>query len=457
MENIILMSDSYKTSHWLQYPEGAEFVSSYIESRGGKWDRTVFFGLQMFIKKYLLSPITQQMIDEAEVFCKAHGVPFNRDGWQYILNEHDGFLPIEIEAVPEGTVIETKNVLVQIVNTDENVPWLTSYIETALLRAVWYPTTVATNSYMTKKVIKEFLDKTADDPEAEIGFKLHDFGARGVSSAETAGIGGAAHLVNFMGSDTMEGVLYANRYYNEPMAAFSIPASEHSTMTSWGKDHERDAFKNMLEQYGKPGALVACVSDSYNIWKAIEMWGELDDMIKEKGCTLVVRPDSGDPVKTPIEVVKKMIEVFGAEKNSKGYLVLPGHVRVIQGDGVNAENIEEILTELSFAGISASNIAFGQGGALLQEVTRDTLKFAMKASAIKINGFWKDVYKDPVTDSGKVSKRGRLGLQIDREGNYTTDRKENVIPSVNALEPVFRNGKLLRNQTFEDIRAKANS
>ena len=285
--NLLLMTDSYKASHFLQYPEKTERVSSYIESRGGKWDRTVFFGLQMFLKEYLSKPITQEDIDEAEAFWTAHGEPFNREGWMHILNEHVGRLPIEIEAVDEGSVIPTRNVLVQIVNTDPTVPWLTSFLETALLRAVWYPTTVATNSFSAKEVIYRALQETADDADAEIGFKMHDFGARGVSSRESAMIGGAAHLVNFMGTDTVEGVLAARRYYGEDMAGFSIPAAEHSTITSWGgPSHEVDAFRNMLKQFAKPGALVAVVSDSYDIYNAAStLWGEvLKQEVIDSGC-----------------------------------------------------------------------------------------------------------------------------------------------------------------------------
>ncbi len=265
-KNILLKTDSYKASHWLQYRPGTEYISSYIESRGGKWDETVFFGLQIFLKEYLTTPITQEMIDEAAEFWSAHGEPFNKDGWEYILKKHGGMLPVRIQAVPEGTVVPTSNVLVQVVNTDPKCFWLTSFLETALLRAVWYPTTVATNSYQCKKLIWNALEKSSDDPSGEIGFKLHDFGARGVSSGESAAIGGAAHLVNFLGSDTVEGILCARKYYNESMAGFSIPAAEHSTMTSWGgEEGEIDAMRNMLRNFAKPGSLVAVVSDSYDI------------------------------------------------------------------------------------------------------------------------------------------------------------------------------------------------
>ncbi len=190
-KNVLLNTDSYKVSMFKQYPAGTTGVYSYIESRGGRYDRTVFFGLQAFIKEYLLEPITQSDIDIADEILTAHGEPFNRAGWQYILDKHMGYLPVVIRAVPEGLVIPVKNVLATIENTDPECYWLTTYLETALLRAVWYPTTVATQSWTIKRVILDYLEKTGDP--ALIDFKLHDFGARGVSSLESAAIGGAAH------------------------------------------------------------------------------------------------------------------------------------------------------------------------------------------------------------------------------------------------------------------------
>lgn len=232
-KNIILNSDSYKYSQYTQYPPNTEYVYSYIESRGGVWDSTLFFGLQAFIKEYLIEPITQDDIEIADRIISAHGEPFNRAGWQYILDTHHGFLPVVIKAVPEGCIIPTKNVLATIENTDPRCWWLTSFLETAILRAIWYPTTVATNSYESKKLILSALEKTGDP--TLINFKLHDFGARGVSSMESAGLGSAAHLINFLGTDTITGLLYAREYYGADMAGFSIPASEHSVACSYGK------------------------------------------------------------------------------------------------------------------------------------------------------------------------------------------------------------------------------
>lgn len=458
-KNLILNSDSYKFSQFCQYPPNTETVYSYIESRGGNWDATVFFGLQAFIKEYLTKPVTREDIDEAEAIITAHGEPFNRKGWEYIVNTYDGRLPVVIKAVPEGTVVPVKNVLVTIENTDPECYWLTSFLETALLRAVWYPTTVATNSYESKKIILEYLEKTGD--VSGIDFKLHDFGFRGVSSFESAGLGGAAHLVNFMGTDTIAALLYARRYYGADVAGFSIPAMEHSTVTSWGRENEVEAYRNMLNQYAKPGAILAAVSDSYDIYNACKLWGtELKQQIIESGATLVVRPDSGDPATVVLKCLQILDQYFGSTDNSKGYRVL-NSVRVIQGDGINQESIREILESATNAGFSADNIAFGQGGALLQAIDRDTMKFAMKCSAAKINGQWVDVFKDPITDPGKQSKKGRVTLW--KSGRqYVSSVTE---PAgwhdkaagkfVEVLEEVYRNGKLVKEIHFDQIRANA--
>jgi len=460
-KNIILNTDSYKVSMFKQYPVGTTGVYSYIESRGGRYDRTVFFGLQAFIKEYLLSPISQQDIDVADKILTAHGVPFNREGWQYILDKHNGYLPVVIRAVPEGSVVPVSNVLATIENTDPKCFWLTTWLETSLLRAVWYGTTVATQSYTIKKVIAEYLDKTGDP--SGIDFKLHDFGARGVSSLESAGIGGAGHLINFMGTDTITGILFASEYYDSGVCGFSIPAMEHSTVTSWGRDNEVDSYRNMVKQFGNPGSILACVSDSYDIYNAAsKLWGEeLKEEVIASGATVVIRPDSGDPV----EVNRKLIEILGAKfgytTNSKGFKVL-NNVRLIQGDGVNELTIRSILGAFMAMGWSADNIAFGMGGALLQQVDRDTQRFAMKCSSVQVDGKWIDVVKDPVTDSGKRSKGGRVRLFTNSGGEYASGvsaptgwSDKGIGGWTDALEEVYRDGKLIRNMTFDEVRANS--
>jgi nicotinamide phosphoribosyltransferase len=458
-KNLILNTDSYKVSMFKQYPVGTTGVYSYIESRGGRYDQTVFFGLQAFIKEYLLEPITQADIDIADEILTAHGEPFNREGWEYILSAHGGYLPVVIRAVPEGTMVPVKNVLATIENTDPKAFWLTTWLETALLRAIWYPTTVATQSKMIKNIITDYLEKSGDP--TSIGFKLHDFGARGVSSMESAGIGGAAHLVNFMGTDTITGILYAREYYGAGVAGFSIPAAEHSTITSWGRADEVKAYSNMVAQFGKPGALLAVVSDSYDIYEACRMWGtELKQQVIDSGATVVIRPDSGDPVEVLPKMFNILADTFGYTTNAKGYKVL-NNVRILWGDGINQLSIRSILTKIvDFGGWSADNIAFGMGGALLQQLDRDTQKFALKCSSACIDGTWVDVQKDPITDTGKKSKKGRVTLWTSG-GEFQTSVEQpkgwtdKGTVWTEALEEVYRDGRLVKETTFEEVRANS--
>jgi len=454
-KNIILNSDSYKYSQWVQYPEGTEYVYSYIESRGGDYDRLVFFGLQAFLLEYMSTPITREMIDQTAEIMQLHGEPFNIEDWDYILSAHGGVLPVEIKSVDEGSVMYLKNVLVSIVNTDPRCYWLTSFLETALLRAIWYPTTVATNSYESRQIILSALEKTGDP--SLIDFKLHDFGARGVSSLESAALGGMAHLINFQGTDTVSGVLAAMEYYYAPVSGFSIPAMEHSTVTSWGRENEAESYRNMLKIYGKPGQPVAFVSDSYNIYSACDkIWGEeLRQEVIDSGAVVVIRPDSGEPSTVVVNCLRILDKHFGHTVNKKGYRVL-NNVRIIQGDGINHSAIRSILFCAEMAGYSADNIAFGQGGALLQQVNRDTLEFAMKCSAAFIKGKWVEVYKDPVTSSMKKSKKGRLMLDIDEAtGNYITKQVDYTGHHNDQLKLRLRDGVMYNDTTFDQVRARA--
>lgn len=474
-ESYLIDTDSYKVSHYLQYPPGTKSMFSYIESRGGEYGRTVFFGLQYYLKKYLTHRVTVEEVEEAKAFFEEHGEPFNYAGWMYIATELKGKLPVRIRAVPEGSIIPTHNILVSIESTDPKVFWVVSWIETMLLR-VWYPITVSTRSHKIRQIILEALRVSADDPEAEINFKLHDFGSRGVSSQESARIGGAAHLVNFFGSDTCVGVRMANKVYNKgKMSGYSIPAMEHSSVTSWGRMREVEAYRNMLRRTGKKGGIIACVSDSYDLWNACsKIWGEeLKGEVVGSGCTVVIRPDSGHPPSVVLRTAQLLEEKFGVSINTRGYKVL-NNVRIIQGDGINEYSIQEILNNLLDHGYSATNIAFGMGGALLQQLNRDTQKFAMKCSHIyrlpdgsdrfdavlhTVDGeelISVDVYKDPVTDHGKVSKAGRLDLTRDRAGNYQTVLAGDAEAAPGSVMlTVFENGEVLQEHTMDEIRARA--
>lgn len=455
LNNICWLTDSYKVSHHLQYPPGTQRVYSYFESRSGStFSETTFFGLQYWLKRYLSGPVvTVEKIDQAERLFKAHfgGQVFNRTGWEHILQSHGGRLPVEIKAIPEGSIVGESNVLMTVTNTDDKAFWLTNYLESLLVQT-WYPCTVATQSRAMKQVIRSYLQRTGD-PEA-IDFKLHDFGFRGVTCPEQAAIGGAAHLVNFKGTDTLSALVLLSQFYGEPCAGFSIPAAEHSTITSWGKEHEVDACRNMLTQF--PSGLVATVSDSYDIFNCCEnIWGGvLRDPVLARDGVLVIRPDSGDPATVVVKVLDILGNRFGFTLNTKGYKVLNPKVRVIQGDGIDLKMIDRILKTMEQAHWSADNVAFGSGGGLLQKLNRDTQRFAFKCSSVTVNGQERDVFKQPITDTGKKSKAGRLKLVLDdRTGVLTTVPSSD--PRPDQLQTVFRNGELLIDQTFEQVRQRA--
>jgi nicotinamide phosphoribosyltransferase len=455
-QNLVLQTDSYKFTHWKQYPPGTEYVYSYLESRGGMFPQTLFFGLQYYLLNYLCGVVVdEEDVVEARAFVDRHIAPgmFNFEGWMHVVRKHGGRLPVVIKAVAEGNSVDVQNVLMTIENTDPQCYWLTNYLETMLLK-VWYPITVATLSSAIRKVVLGALQRSGDP--ALIDFKLHDFGYRGVSSEETAGIGAAAHLINFKGTDTVAGVRLLQHYYqSQEMEGFSIPAAEHSTITAWGRENEDQAYANMLTQF--PEGLVAVVSDSYNVYEACEkLWGTLlREKVEQRAGTLVVRPDSGKPREVVLKVLEILGSKFGYETNAKGYRVLNPKIRVIQGDGVNYWTIQDTLTAMNRAGWSADNITFGMGGALLQQLNRDTQQFAFKCSNVTVNGEDRDVFKDPVEGHDKASKRGRLALHL-KNGHWSTARaRRGVDDPEDQLRTVFRDGELLVDQSVAEVRRLA--
>ncbi|HUB25162.1 MAG TPA: nicotinate phosphoribosyltransferase [Tepidisphaeraceae bacterium] len=457
LDNLLLMTDSYKVTHWKQYPPGTQTVYSYLEARaGGEYRTVVFFGLQYVLKRYFSGQVvTHGKIEQAGEFFKAHfgaDTLFNRGGWEYLLKQHGGRLPVEIRAVPEGTPVAESNVLLTIENTDPKLFWLVNYLETLLVE-VWYGCTTATISREMKKIIRAALGRSGTDTPANLAFRLHDFGYRGVSSPESAAIGGAGHLVNFLGTDTLAACELLMQYYRAAMPGFSIPAAEHSTITSWGQGNEEAAYRNMLEQY--PTGLVAVVSDSWDVCRAAgELWGtHLRDKVLARDGVLVIRPDSGEPREVLPEILSILAEKFGASKNTKGYRVLNDKVRLIQGDGITRHSLAGILGAVMDAGFSADCLAFGSGGGLLQTCNRDTQRFAMKCSYVVVSGVGQDVYKRPVTDETKNSKRGRLALIRDGDDYRTVPQAE--AGGRDVLVPVFRDGAILHEWTLDDIRRAA--
>jgi len=465
--NLVLLADAYKYSHHKLYLPGTQYIYAYLESRGGKFEETVFYGLQYFLKAYLEGPvITREKIDAAEsmlleVFGRSD--VFDRSKFDYIVQAHGGRLPVRIAAVPEGTVVPVRQVLMTIENTDPACYWLTNFLETLLMQ-VWYPCTVATLSREIRKLVTHYYECTASPAAfAGIDLVLNDFGFRGATSVESAGLGGSAHLVSFSGSDTLAASTFAKRYYHAQQApGLSIPATEHSIVTLLGEKGEPEIFRHVLNTF--PTGVVACVSDSYNIFRACEQYwgGLLKEQVMRRDGTLVIRPDSGDPVQTLLKVFDILFRQFGYTINEKGYRVLPPQVRVIQGDGVNYSSIGDIYTALQRAGISAENLALGMGGALLQRVNRDTQEFALKCSHAVVNGQSIDVQKMPVEldaqghlrTSFKQSKAGRLKLVKDKD-TYRTIGEQEAPALPNVLETVFENGETVKEHRFEAVRQRA--
>lgn len=460
----IMLPDSYKFSQWLQYPKDLSYSFAYIESRGGMYDRTIFFGLQYILKNYFERPIASSDIDEAEIEARLQGLPFNRSGWEYILSEHKGFMPVKIKAVKEGMIIPNHIPLVTIESTDENVPWIVGWLEDILLQ-VWYPITVASRAFKNKQTIWKYVQETSDFPES-IDWKLHDFGLRASTSIESAMIGGAAHNTCFLGTDTVIANRLLRKFYKGGTGFLngSVPATEHSTITSWGKENEKAAYENFLDVFLNPESkykvdMASCVSDSYNIFDALEnIWGEdLKDKIISYGGKLIARPDSGDPLYSVLDCLSTFESKFGSVENNKKFKVL-NYTSAIQGDGVDDETIEEILSYMKAKRFSTDNICFGMGGYLHQKLNRDTQKTAYKWSAIGLTD--KDqivpIGKSPIMDSDKTSKQGIVDSVFDEYGYRAIKRERNEIPNNSILNVVYENGKVFSNESIFDIRNLVN-
>lgn len=464
----ILNSDSYKISHHsFEHPE---FQNSYgyIEARkGGEFSFVQFLGLQYYLRFFLTQKVTYEMIDEAEAEILAHGEPFDRASWMRVVEKHHGFIPVRVKALPEGVVVEQGTVLVTVESTDPELAGLAAYIETGILRAVHYPTTIATRSLRWWKLMDYYYRETGVAPAS---FAMVDFGSRGAHSTEAGALGGMAHLVNFEVTDNLMGIRFAKHAYPwDGMPGFSIPATEHSVTTSWGADNEKEFFANIIEVHGdKPGLggegryPVSVVVDSYDQDNAIRMWltpeseGGLLGKLKASNMRVVLRPDSGDPITNVVHILNLVGSLVGFETNDKGYRVLPDFVRVIQGDGIHEDSLRRLLTTIAYHKWSLDNMVFGSGGGLLvHEAERDTHRFAMKTSEVMIGGSTNAVRKVVKTDPSKASKAGRFAVVM---GNYSdklqTINEADIEPGERDwLQVVYEDGELFNQQSWEDVRA----
>jgi nicotinamide phosphoribosyltransferase len=469
--NLIAAADCYKFSHPFMIIRDISEMTSYIEPRSGSefTDEIMLFGVQAFIRKYLNKQLTLADIDQAERWAKSALIPFNREMWLYVVNECNGFIPVQLEALPEGTVVKHGVPVVQVTYIGKpKFVSIVAVIETALLRAVWYPSTVASNSRAIKKELIAGLAISSDlDPETVIQTMLNDFGARGVSSAESAAIGGLAHAVNFLGSDTFEAIQAAEVYYDHDVdvdgpVIISVPATEHSVTTVNGEEGECEFIGKVIDTFTDMGfPIISLVADSYDFDRFVLEYigGALKDKIEARpNGFIVVRPDSGEPTEIVPHTLRMLDEKFGSTVNQKGFKVLNPKVRVIQGDGINMDSIKEITAAIIKAGYSTENVVFGMGGQLLQAPMRDDFSWAMKTNEAVIDGQRVDVQKRPKTDMRKASKAGKQAVVFNGKDYVAirdADLKSASHGTRNYLEPVWRQGKTLRTQTLNQIRELA--
>jgi nicotinamide phosphoribosyltransferase len=457
-KNIILATDSYKLNHWNQYPYNTEAVYSYFESRvGARYDHTIFFGLQYILKHYLAGKrVTMTEVYEADWLAKHHfGTDqlFNKAGWEHIVHDHKGFLPVKIKAVAEGTRVPVSNVLMTVENTCPKCFWLTNAIESVLTH-VWAPSTVATMSRETYEMMKGYVEKTGGDG-AGLKFMLHDFGYRGASSHESAAIDGLGHLITFLGTDTLPAMMLGINDYAADIEslAFSVPATEHSVMTARGPAGEFEVVSQVLDEH--PTGILSVVGDSYDIYHFTDEIGTtFKDRIMARDGKFVVRPDSGDPVETMVTLSQKIWAHFGGTETRTGHRQFDTHIGLIWGDGTDKPGIEEMLEATTAAGFAAENYVYGMGGGMHQKIDRDIQRFAFKCSAQKRDGEWHDIRKDPL-DNSKASKPGRL--QLERvKGKYYTTRYNGVNGNpdngANLLKTVFEDGELVEVYSFDEVR-----
>lgn len=483
--NFILNVDSYKTGHDAMMKDGVIGLESNIVARKPTkyTSHVVMMGLEIYLQEYLDVTITTADIDEAELETTERGDDFDREFWEHIVNVHGGKLPLHIRAIPEGTVVPVGVPLVRSFSTDPRVKVIASYVETQLQRAVQFPTTVASNARSIKVFLADVMERHAG--HRFVDYHLHNFGDRSASSYESAILAAISHAVVFNGSDCLAANRYIKAYYRTTNAYLSsVTASEHSATCSNSDADKRNDFnmaikmvrlwEKKVEKYIANGSvgvppIVSVVIDTYDAKRFVRdfIGTKLKATIEEigkrcPGAKLVMRPDSGDPTTMPIEILEILMEKFGSTVNVNGYSVLPGYIGVIQGDGINEESIRTIVENLEAKKYSLENIVFGMGGKLVHpEKGRDTFSFCMKGSAQQLeDGTWEDLFKDPITDVGKRSLRGRVTTyECTNTGKIMSERIElqEVNPFLrDMMVDMYIDGKIMNLSSFDDVRARAN-
>ena len=482
MINPFLLTDFYKTIHHMCYAKGMAKLVSYWTprmSRKENMDKVVMFGLQPFLKKYLIQYFNENFFykDKEEVISEYKRIISKTMGniaadTKHIEALHDlGYLPIQIKAVAEGLRVNIKTPMIEITNTHEDFAWLVNYLETFMSCNIWQPMTSATIAYRYREIIKKYFDLTVES--GDIRRACGDFSMRGFSSIESAELSGAAHLLSFLGMATVSAISYLEKYYNcsieEELVGLGTPSTEHSVMCSYGED-EFAAYKRLITEVF-PSGILSIVSDTYDYWKVItDILPRLKEDIINRDGKIVIRGDSGDPVKIicgdkgavkDSEEYKGTVEllwdIFGGEINSKGYKVLNNKIGTIYGDSITVERCEQICRGLEEKGFAVSNCVFGIGSYTYQYNTRDTFGFALKATHAVINGEEKFIFKAPKTDKDnfKKSQKGMCYVYRKEQDILYKDEltlKEQAECKDNLLEVVFKDGKLVKDYSLSEIR-----
>lgn len=481
--NSLHLADGYKVDHRNQYPKGTEMVYSNWTPRTSRIpgiDKVVFFGLQYFIKEYLQKDFDQnffarpkaEVVREYQNRISAYLGP-DAITYEHIEALHDlGYLPVEIKALPEGTRVPLRTAMFTMKNTLPEFFWLTNFLETIMSCIIWMPCTSATLSYQYRSILNKYADLTGGDPDF-VPFQAHDFSFRGMAGLEAAMMSGAGHLLNFTGTDTIPAIDFLEKYYGaraeETLIGVSVPATEHSVMCMGTELDEQSTFDRLITEI-YPKGIVSIVSDTWDFWKVItEYLPALKAKIITREGKVVIRPDSGDPIKiicgdseampdTPEYkgAVACLYEVFGGSITDKGYKQLDEHIGLIYGDSITLERCDEICKQLEAKGFASTNVVFGIGSYTYQYVTRDTFGFAMKATYGEVNGEGREIFKDPKTDDGiKKSARGLLHLRVDENGELAmTDRASRIQEEKGELQTVYKNGVLTKEVTLTEIRER---
>jgi nicotinamide phosphoribosyltransferase len=474
--------DGYKLDHRRQYAPGTRRVQSNWTPRGSRLpgvNKVPAIGLQRFLQCYLMDDLRDNFFSKsATEIAKRyerrlngylgpdHGItPDHILAWHAL-----GYTPLEFCAVPEGTQVPVRVPMFTVENTIDEFYWLTNAFESLASCELWGPSTSGAQALRFRRLLEHYAIATGS-PLEFVPWQGHDFSMRGMFGLEAAKLSALGHLVAFTGTDTVPALDDIEDYYgSEGLIAGSVPATEHSVMCLGGRAGERETFRRLITEV-YPKGIVSVVSDTWDLWNVLtKILPSLQQKIMRRDGKLVIRPDSGDPVKivcgdpnaavgTPQRkgVIELLWEVFGGTMSATGHKLLDSHIGCIYGDAINYARAEAILAGLAVKGFASANIVFGVGSFTYQFVTRDLFNFAMKATYAKVGDEDRALFKSPVTDDGmKNSAKGRLAVLRDDSGSmYLVNEATPEQEAASLLQPVWRDGQFIRKYTWDEVRANA--